>query len=311
MNLLCATDLRGAQDLNIPQLEAKLDQWAGVVGQETDRSMYRFRSNPGEYNNSEAYFRMLVLVTVLEEDLGVHYNPARIDDLAHPQPDRVFYADSRDIFIQGLLGPNAMGTCSSMPVLDVAVGRRLGYPLKLAPAKAHWFIRWEDNKERLDIEGTSHGLLTYDDDFYKTWPYAITDAEAKNGYYLKSLTPTEELSGFLDNRAQCLMAVGRFTEAQTAVLQAQALTPYWPMHKLYLAAVKRRLALARDNEELALGYPSHAQIDAIAAETDREARIGRQRIKMGLSPMVLPYAPPSPALTSSISVPPSPQMTQP
>ena len=31
----------------------------------------------------------------------------------------------------------ARGTCSSLPVLQVAVGRRLGYPLKLVTTKGH------------------------------------------------------------------------------------------------------------------------------------------------------------------------------
>jgi hypothetical protein len=43
-------------------------------------------------------------------------------------------------------------------VLYVAIGRRLGYPLKLVECKGHLFVRWEDAKERFNIEGTSRGL---------------------------------------------------------------------------------------------------------------------------------------------------------
>ena len=68
-----------------------------------------------------------------------------------------------------------------MPVLYVAVGRRLGYPLKLATTKGHLFARWDglDHsypawRERFNIEGT-HGFSSYPDDYYKTWPFKLTD----------------------------------------------------------------------------------------------------------------------------------------
>jgi hypothetical protein len=54
------------------------------------------------------------------------------------------------LFLHGLTQGRG-GTCLSMPVAYVAVGRRLGYPLKLVTAKGHLFARWEslDGKERL------------------------------------------------------------------------------------------------------------------------------------------------------------------
>jgi hypothetical protein len=40
-------------------------RWAARVRDETARHLPKFRQNPSEYQNSEAYFRMLALVTVL------------------------------------------------------------------------------------------------------------------------------------------------------------------------------------------------------------------------------------------------------
>src|SRR6266446_1404074 len=77
---------------------------------ETDRHMYRFQSNRGEYQNSEAYFRMLMMTTVLSEDFGIRYNPARMSGPGLPEPNEKFYANSTDIFIHGLSGPPRMGT---------------------------------------------------------------------------------------------------------------------------------------------------------------------------------------------------------
>src|ERR1035437_2435939 len=136
VNLLCAEGLPGAEELEVQTCLKKLDNWAEQVRVETDRHYYRFREHPEEYRNSLGYYRMMMLGTVLVQDLGIRYNP----DLALPQmdgkiPTLAQGANSKDVYIHGLLGGNRFGTCASMPVLVVAIGRRLGYPLNLAGAK--------------------------------------------------------------------------------------------------------------------------------------------------------------------------------
>jgi len=136
MNLLCAAGLPGTDEIDVDKLLATLDDWAERVKSETDRNLYIFQRNPSEYKNSEAYFRAMMLVTVLQKDLGVRYNPARIRDVDFKRPE--------DLFIHGMIDSGNGGTCVSMPVLYAAVGHRLGYPLKLVLAKAHVFVRWDD-----------------------------------------------------------------------------------------------------------------------------------------------------------------------
>lgn len=80
VNLLCAKGLPGAEDLDIPATLKKLDEWAVCVGRDTDKYYPRFLQNPAANNNSEADFRMLSLITVLQLDLGVQYNPTRVGD---------------------------------------------------------------------------------------------------------------------------------------------------------------------------------------------------------------------------------------
>ena len=124
MNLLCAEGLPGAEHLSIPEATATLDQWAAHVASETGHYLYKFRQNPEDpTNNSEASSRILTMVTVLQQDFHVRYNPERIQ-----APD---FHDSRDLFLHGLLSPTLNpqpstlnspgGTCVSMPVLSVAV----------------------------------------------------------------------------------------------------------------------------------------------------------------------------------------------
>jgi regulator of sirC expression with transglutaminase-like and TPR domain len=174
------------------------------------------------------------MITVLQQDFKVHYNSDRID-----APD---FADSRDLFLHGILGQKRQGTCVSMPVLYVAIGRRLGYPLKLVTTKAHLFARWEstDGKEKLNIEATNQGLNCYPDDYYRNWPVPMTDEEVRHGHYLQSLTANEELAVFLSTRGHCLEANGRLTEAQLAHAQAHVLAPETPAYLAFLiAAVKK------------------------------------------------------------------------
>src|ERR1043166_3801554 len=149
----------------------------------------------------------------------------RISDPTSPEQSDDFFADSRDLFLHGLLGPSRRGTCSSMPVLYVALGRRLGYPLKLVTTKAHLFARWDSPSERFNVEATGKGMNRYDDEHFKGWPFPITDEEMRLHGYLKSLSPTEEAALFLSLRGNCLRHAGRLQEALTAYSCAARLAP--------------------------------------------------------------------------------------
>lgn len=225
VNALCAQGLPGAENLDIQDCLRTLDGWATRVKAETERHFYRFRAHPEQFENSEGYFRMLMMAVVLYEDFGVRYNPARISSPANLDPNDKFFADSKDIFIHGLCGDRRMGTCSSMPVLFIAIGRRLDYPLKLVTTKAHLFARWESPTERFNVEATGKGMNRYDDEHFKHWPFEVTEQEIKIDGYLRSLTPVEELGVFLSLRGHCLKEAGRLTEAKLCYAEAARLVP--------------------------------------------------------------------------------------
>jgi hypothetical protein len=233
MNLLCATGLPGAENLDIDQRLATLDRWAARVKHETDRHLYRFAQNPGNYENSEGYFRMLMLVTVLQQDFGVHYNKQRIRD--------VDFRRSQDLFIHGMIGDDNGGTCVSMPAIYTAVARRLGYPVKLVLTKSHTFCRWDAPNDRINIEGTNQGMNSFSDEYYLTWPEKVSEAEARHNRYLISLTPAEELASFLASRGHCLIDNGRTKEAFDAYAAANRLAPKHPAYLAWARDAQRRL----------------------------------------------------------------------
>ncbi len=219
MNCACAVGLHATEWLKPDICLAGLDYYARSVKQFTDWRIDRFHEERHKYQNSEAYFRVLALITCLQRDLGVHYNPYKILE------DATF--DPRDSFIFGVTA-GLGGTCATLPVVYVAVGRRLGYPMKLALAKGpkafHCFARWE-GEERFNIEGTNHGLTCHPDDYYRSGLYATTSEEESECQLLRSMTPADELAMFLKERSLYLDETGRSGEAVDAMGWAAALVP--------------------------------------------------------------------------------------
>ncbi len=228
LNLICSEGLPGRNKMPAAEQLRKIDQMAEAVRRETMHNYHQFLEKPQEFEHSEPFYRVLVLNSVLGKDFGLHYNPAKIAPATmETLQDHSFYENADDVFISGLLGNNHMGTCSSMPVVCVAVGRRLGYPLKLVVAKAHLFFRWEDGKERRNFDCTN-GISSSPDSYYQQWPFPVSDDEVKRGWYLRSLTPREELATFLAARGAVLRFHGRITEALLAQTQACLLHPDHP-----------------------------------------------------------------------------------
>jgi len=248
MNLLCAEGLPGAEELNVGECLASLDRWVEHAEREIDRNYHHFRQDPAYYYNSEAFYKMLMLAVVMYEDFGIRYNFKWIASPLEIRGDDHFFADSRDILIHGMVAPQRMGTCCSMPVLYVALGRRLGYPLKLVSTKQHLFMRWDSPTERFNMDATGRGVDKYDDDYYRKWPFSITEQEIKEQDYLKSLSSREELSVFLSMRGACLTEAGRLAEATAAFDAAYRRAPNWMGNQVMLAEARerqRRLSTAR------------------------------------------------------------------
>ena len=262
MNLLCAKDLPGSEDLDISQCLRVLDDMASRVRAETERHHYRFLNNRQEFNHSEGQFRMAFLMTVVQQDFEIRYNPDRMTSPGDFEPNNIFFADSKDVFIHGMLYGRHLGTCSSMPVLYVAIGRRLGYPLKLAATKNHLFIRWEDSSERFNIDGTGLGFKAYGDDRYRYFPFPVSAEEETEFGYLKSLTPAEELGVFVVSRGHCLIAQGKVDQGMESHAVASRLVPDSRIYQMILARDEEtKRAAIRDREVMRIQdmQPQHRQ----------------------------------------------------
>lgn len=247
VNLLCATGLPGSEDLDIGQCLATLDQWAQVVAVETERFRPNFRPNPS--CPTDARYRCYMLIKVVRDGFGLrhHLLPDKgtgfTGIIDQPADGSSGFEDSRPLFIHGLLGPDRIGSCTSLPVVYAAVGRRLGYPIKLGLAVGHVFIRWDSPGELFNMDGSGPDYITTpSDDGFIDKPRPWTQHEKTCGYYMRSITPVEELAVFLSVRAACLMHTGQLGEAAAMMAKAAQLAPGDPMYPRQLWKMQQRLA---------------------------------------------------------------------
>lgn len=220
VNLSCSVGLPGSEELHIPTALEEVDRLAARVKRETARNRHCFIRERRTHGDSRAKWTAGMLVTVLQQDCGVRYNPKRIHD-----PD---FRDARDLFIHGMLGfERPGGTCASMPFLYVAVGRRLGYPMFVATAQGHLYVRWDDPegtrwRERdsswrhgdcFNLEGAANGFHIPDDTFYHNWPHKMSETQIASKKFLSSMSRREELACLLASRGHCLEDNGQLAEA--------------------------------------------------------------------------------------------------
>jgi hypothetical protein len=251
MNIRCAQGWLPDTESSIESHIRTVAAWATHIRSETARHTYRFRQNPAEFELSEGFFKMLMIAVVLAEDYHIHYKAELKSEAGQTRAKDAFFANPDDVFLTGLLGPKREGTCSSMPVLYVAIGCELGYPLKLVTTKGHMFVRWEGNGERFNIEATAHGLSRFDDEYYRHWPFEITPEEEAAEGYLKSLTPSEELAAFLSIRGMCLREANRIPEAIDAFANAARLAPSCRSYRTMITNLQNQLKapLPRQNAQ--------------------------------------------------------------
>lgn len=239
INLLCAEGLRGSENLDVDYFTRTLNGWAAHVESETKRNRHLFDEHPEKFKNSLAYFRMAMLATVLVQDLRIQYNPEREKQLENghilrsAEDEQTFFADSKDVFIHGLLTGKHYGTCASLPFLYVAIGRRLGYPVTLATTATHFYARYEEgNGKHLNVEATEHrAFLTPSDDEYKNpWEMHLSDDEVKGMVYLQPMSNKEILGHSLLTRSAVLRSMKQYDkQAETWATAARYLpdTPTW------------------------------------------------------------------------------------
>jgi hypothetical protein len=230
VNLACTRGLPNANESEFPEYLRLLDTIADAVQRETDRSRRLFKLKPAQFNHSENVFRIYTMEHVFRVRFGIRYDPL-IHALTE-QGSTWKASDSTEIFIHGILGEKRTGTCSSLPTFAIAVGRRLGYPLKLVLVPNHTFYRWDDGEEVFNFQHTEAGGDIRPDEHFYEWPVKWEsmhhEINRRTRVWLNSMTPKQEVSKFLCNRALLLRNIGRFGEALQAIDAAARFNPINP-----------------------------------------------------------------------------------
>lgn len=209
VNLACAVGLPGGPtEAQAAECLDRLDHYARAVADYTARRQCDFEARPGYYDRSEGKFRVVMMVSVLQKLFGVRYNTSKIaEGSTHT---------AAEAFVHGpLVGEG--GTCSSMPAVYLAVGRRLGYPLKLVAALQHLFFRWDGRGERFNVEATSDRIDAPPDDHYRRGRFQIDFDQEVYYRFLAPLTPREELACFLVQRGYMWAFAGDYKQALEAI----------------------------------------------------------------------------------------------
>ena len=131
------------------------------------------------------------MITHLQRDIGIRYHPGRTRDEDVFQPE--------DSFIYGVIQGEG-GTCENLQIVYAAVGRRMGYPLKLVITRCHGFCRWDDGTllgDRFNIEASGENVSFFEDEHYRTGHYAMSRQTVELCGYLQSYSPREEVASFI------------------------------------------------------------------------------------------------------------------
>jgi hypothetical protein len=231
LNLLCAQTIKGAENLDIKGCIARLDRLTAQVKSTIKRNLYKYPNDP-DYGKCEPMWKMAMLVTVVKRSYGAAYNP---EIIARKQSEHVPMNNARDVFINGLLDENPHrrhGTCASIPVLIIAIARRLGYPVGLAVAGRHIIARWDGEGLCFNIEASNRlGMVIQSDDEYRRELIAKGNRPdaVRNAYFLRTLTPLEEFALFMTLRAECLIYAMRSAEALHVSARALQYAPADPI----------------------------------------------------------------------------------
>lgn len=162
-----------------------LQEWAGRA------RVHLNRTGSPRSGASSALARLTAFNDFFFDTLGVEAAPTR--GASRYDEDRL--AD--------LLLPHVVrrrrGHCVGLSTLYLALGYRLGLPLYGVSVPGHFFVRWEGEGLRRNVELTSRGAVH--DDAYYVERFRIGQSQVDRGIYLQSLRRREVLVEVLNNRA--------------------------------------------------------------------------------------------------------------
>ncbi|MEA1926579.1 MAG: tetratricopeptide repeat protein [Candidatus Auribacterota bacterium] len=127
--------------------------------------------------------------------------------------------DPDDLFLNRVL-ERKQGNCVGLSCLYTSLGRRLNLPIYPVYAYRHIFCRYDDGRDRINIETQSHGKELPD----STYRLALPPPWVERGIYLKNVTSKELVAILLNNRGWLWTGNKMYPAAMTDFEEALNLT---------------------------------------------------------------------------------------
>lgn len=152
------------------------------------------------------------------------------------EPDKDFSARAEaETAVMSEVLEHRRGVCLSLSLLYLAVAEEAALPLHGVSAPLHFFVRYDDGHERLNIELLDRGGTARSDNFYRNKFY-VRKGEP---FYLKNLDPKAVLAVYLSQLAAIYNRAGRSADAVEMLEAAQKANPSDPEIRTNLGVALR------------------------------------------------------------------------
>jgi hypothetical protein len=226
LNWACLGGFPGAQDIDLDAARARITKLAEKVKTTTQATLEQARKKNKPVQDSPQ-FRAAILFYVLQQD----YKIAHFADQYDPDHSgQVDWGKERpeDLFFQS--GSTGKGDPAvGNPILIVAVGQELQYPIKLASAPGHFYAAWDDGKTKFIIQDCTGNATPLTEDQFRKF-FSATDVEIKEGSFYHEYTQPEVLAVFLQARGNVLEHMGMPHHATLAYAAAHRFAPDTPLY---------------------------------------------------------------------------------
>ena len=172
-NILLKISRQRDSSLNIASLEAELDKLTEMV-----------RSQLSEQTPEDKVIQ--ILRQVIHQDAGLRYTD-QVDSRGIP-------VNPAELFLHGLL-QTKKGYCMNLSLIYLILGDKLDLPLYGVALPNHFFVRYESEKTRINIEATESGA-SYPDSFYRQRFGPLSSNES---FFMENLSKKQTLGAYFSN----------------------------------------------------------------------------------------------------------------
>ena len=188
------------------------EEWSELVHgrkyqQKLDDMAYEVQSRIAKKGLKGKYQAVQVLNDYLFNDLGF----GAVAEADNPD----------DLFIHTVID-NKRGYCLSLSILYLAIGERLGLPLHGVVVPGHFFVRYEKDGKRFNIETTSGGGCADDEHYINEFN---VPHKYKRTVYMQNLDKLQTLGCLFNNLGNVYIDAGNLKAAKEALELAVEINP--------------------------------------------------------------------------------------